>query len=106
VEPGGIVLYNSDTLPEDCNRPDLRIVAKPFAALADHLGDAKVANVVMLGALLEATGMLEPEQIAHALRALVKNQKYLELDLEALQLGQDEMHKEPLPVCDCDLWGV
>ena len=106
VEPGGIVLYNGDTLPEDCARPDLRIVAKHFSGLADKLGDAKVGNIVMLGALLEATGVLDPEQIIGALHALVKNKKYLDLDLLALQLGQDEMHKEPLPVCDSDLWGV
>jgi 2-oxoisovalerate ferredoxin oxidoreductase beta subunit len=106
VEPGGIVLYNSDTLPEDCARPDLRIVAKYFSGMADQLGDPKVGNIVMLGALLEATGLLEPEQIAHALRALVKNKKYLELDLLALELGQEELRRQPLPACDDDLWGV
>jgi 2-oxoisovalerate ferredoxin oxidoreductase beta subunit len=106
VEHGGIVLYNSDILPEDCVRPDLRMVAKPFSGLADQLGDPKVGNIVMLGALLEATGLLEPEQIVSALRALVKNKKYLDLDLLALQLGQDELRRQPLPVCDDDLWGV
>lgn len=106
VEPGGMVLYNSDTLPEDCVRTDLRIIAKPFSALADKLGDQKVGNIVMLGALLEATGLLEPEEIVSALQALVKNKKYLDLDLLALQLGQDEVRKEPLPVCEDDLWGV
>jgi len=106
VEPGGIVLYNSDTLPEDCVRSDLRMVAKPFSSMADQLGDPKVGNIVMLGALLEATGLLEPEVIVSALRALVKNKKYLELDLLALELGQEELRHEPLPVCDNDLWGV
>jgi len=106
VESGGIVLYNSDTLPADCVRSDLRMVAKPFSGLADQLGDPKVGNIVMLGALLEATGLLEPEQIISALRALVKNKKYLDLDLLALQLGQEELRRQPLPVCDDDLWGV
>jgi 2-oxoisovalerate ferredoxin oxidoreductase beta subunit len=106
VEPGGIVLYNGDTLPDDCNRADLRIVARHFSALADGLGDPKVANVVMLGALLEATGLLDPEQIVEALCTLVKNKKYLDLDLLALQLGQDELRRQPLPVCDDELWAV
>jgi len=106
VEPGGIVLYNGDALPEDCVRPDLRVIAKPFSGLADQLGDQKVGNIVMLGALLEATGLLDPEQIISALQALVKNKKYLDLDLLALQLGQDELRRQPLPVCDDDLWGV
>jgi 2-oxoisovalerate ferredoxin oxidoreductase beta subunit len=106
VEPGGIVLYNSDTLPEDCVRPDLRMIARHFSGLADKLGDPKVGNVVMLGALLEATGLLDPEQIVSALRVLVKNKKYLDLDLLALQMGQEELRHQPLPVCDDDLWGV
>jgi 2-oxoisovalerate ferredoxin oxidoreductase beta subunit len=97
VEPGGIVLYNGETLPEDCIRPDVRMVAKHFSGIADRLGDPKVGNIVMLGALLEATGLLEPEQIVAALRALVKNKKYLDLDLLALQLGQDEVRQQPLP---------
>jgi 2-oxoisovalerate ferredoxin oxidoreductase beta subunit len=106
VEPGGIVLYNSDTLPADCARGDLRIVARHFTGMADKLGDPKVGNVVMLGALLEATGLLDPEQVVAALEALVKNKKYLDLDLLALQLGQDELRKDPPEVCDNDLWGV
>jgi 2-oxoisovalerate ferredoxin oxidoreductase beta subunit len=106
VEPGGIVLYNSETLPEDCNRSDLRFVVRPFSEMADKLGDPKVGNIVMLGSLLEATGILEPEQIVSALQALVKNKKYLDLDLLALQLGQDELRHQPLPCCDDDLWAV
>ena len=106
VEPGGTVLYNGETLPADCVRQDLRMIAMHFTGLADKLGDQKVGNVVMLGALLEATGMLEPEQVADALRALVKNKKYLDLDLAALQLGRDEVRKEPLPVGEDELWGV
>jgi Pyruvate/2-oxoacid:ferredoxin oxidoreductase gamma subunit len=91
VEPGGIVLYNGESLPDDCVRADIRIVTRHFSGLADRLGDPKVGNIVMLGALLEATGLLDLEQIASALRTSVKNKKYLELDLLALQLGQDEL---------------
>jgi Pyruvate/2-oxoacid:ferredoxin oxidoreductase gamma subunit len=81
-------------------------IEEHFSGLADKLGDPKVGNVVMLGALLDATGLLEPEQIISALRALVKNKKYLDLDLLALQLWQDELRKQPLPVCDDEFWGV
>jgi 2-oxoisovalerate ferredoxin oxidoreductase beta subunit len=106
VEPGGIVLYNGETLPEDCVRSDVRMIVRHFSGLADELGDQKVGNVVMLGALLEATGVLEPEQVAGALQVLVKNKKYLDLDLRALELGQEEVRREPLPVGEDDLWGV
>jgi Pyruvate/2-oxoacid:ferredoxin oxidoreductase gamma subunit len=106
VDPGGIVLYNGAALPEDCVRKDLRMIAMPFSSLADKLGDQKVGNMVMLGALLEATGMLEPEQVNGALQTLVKNKRYFDLDLKALELGADEVRKEPLPVGEDYLWGV
>jgi len=100
VESGGIVLYNG-TVPEDCIRQDVRIVARPFTELADQLGASKVANIVMLGALLEAAGILEQDQVVSALRRLVRNQKYFDLDLAALERG-----REAVRVNDDYLWGV
>jgi 2-oxoisovalerate ferredoxin oxidoreductase beta subunit len=90
VQPGGWVLYNGTALPADCARPDVRTLARPFAALADGLGAAKAGNIVMLGALLEATGMLSQEQVAAALRKLVKSQRWMEIDLAALARGREE----------------
>jgi 2-oxoisovalerate ferredoxin oxidoreductase beta subunit len=63
VEEGGIVLYNGSEIPGDCVRRDVRMVVLPFTLLADELGATKVGNVVMLGALLEATGMLEQDRV-------------------------------------------
>ena len=57
-EPGGTVLYNGEELPEDLTRGDVRIIVRPFTRLADEMGASKAANIVMLGALLEATGLL------------------------------------------------
>ena len=41
-----------------------------------------------------------------AIFTLVKNKKYLDLDLLALELGQEELRREPLPICEDELWGV
>jgi 2-oxoisovalerate ferredoxin oxidoreductase beta subunit len=71
VEEGGIVLYNGSEIPGDCVRRDVRMVALPFTNLADELGATKVGNIVMLGALLEATGMLEQDRVVGALKRLV-----------------------------------
>ena len=91
--PGGTVLYNSEHLPEDCARPDVRMVAMPFTELADQLGNSKAANIVMLGALLEATDLLDQERVTVALRRKVKSQKWFELDLAALAKGREEVRK-------------
>ena len=101
VEPGGIVLYNGATAPADCVRPDVRIVARPFTEIADELGASKVANIVMLGALLEATGILDQVQVVAALHRLVKSTKFFDLDLSALERGRESVRTD-----DDYLWGV
>ena len=93
VVPGGTVLYNSEHLPEDCARPDVRMVTMPFTELADQLGNSKAANIVMLGALLETTDLLDQERVIGALRRKVKSQKWFDLDLAALAKGREEVRK-------------
>ena len=65
------------------------MVALPFTQLADELGATKVANIVMLGALLEATGMLDQNRVVGALKRLVAP-RFFELDLAALARGREE----------------
>jgi len=93
VVPGGTVLYNSEQLPEDCARPDVRVVTLPFTELADQLGNAKAANIVMLGALLETMDLLDQERVTGALRKKVKSQRWFDLDLAALAKGREEARK-------------
>jgi 2-oxoisovalerate ferredoxin oxidoreductase beta subunit len=91
VEPGGIVLYNAPEFPEDCERPDIRMIAMHCTSLADGLGATKAANIVMLGALLEAASPLEEEYVVGALRGKVKSQRWFDIDMAALQLGRKEL---------------
>ncbi len=90
VQPGGWVIYNGTALPDDCARADVRTMVLPFTRLGDELGAAKAANIVMLGALLEATGMLTEEQATTALRKLVKSPRWMEIDLAAMARGRHE----------------
>jgi 2-oxoisovalerate ferredoxin oxidoreductase beta subunit len=108
VEPGGTVLYNAEALPEDCRRADVHMLARPFTELGDRLGSAKVGNMVMLGTLLEATGLVEQEQVAAALQRLVKGRRWFELDLQALEAGREEVRKSGGAFAPSEdyLWGV
>ena len=88
VEPGGLVLYNADRLPADCRASGVRTIPIASTAIADGLGSPKVGNMVMLGALLEVTGMLPEGAIERALRRLVTRESWYELDLAALEAGR------------------
>jgi Pyruvate/2-oxoacid:ferredoxin oxidoreductase gamma subunit len=102
MEAGGIVLYNGSEIPVDCVRRDVRMVALPFTELADELGAAKVGNIVMLGALLEATGMLDQDRVVGALKRLV-HPRFFDLDVAALARGRQEFRES---ASDDYLWGV
>lgn len=88
VEPGGAVFYNGQAIPADCRRPDLDMVAVPFTKMADELSEPRVANMVALGAFLEATHSLPPDAVSSALHNHVKSEKLFALDLRAIERGQ------------------
>jgi len=104
VAQGGIIFYNSRSLPKDFTLPDARIICMPASEIADKIGSAKVANVVMLGALLEETGCLPFDTAMSVIERNVKNPKMLELDRLALEAGCDfedgEMHVGSCPQPD------
>jgi len=95
VRPGGWVIYNGDSFPEDCVREDVQVLALPFTHIADELGDARACNMVMLGALLEITGALPQASIDAALQRMIKNPKWVQLDERALTKGR-ELFREAL----------
>ena len=95
VRAGGWVIYNGPEFPADCVRDGVHVVALPFTELADELGDKRAANMVMLGALLEIAGVLPQASIDDALRRLVKNPRWVELDERALARGR-ELYRESL----------
>jgi Pyruvate/2-oxoacid:ferredoxin oxidoreductase gamma subunit len=68
---------------------DVHLLAIPFTKIADELGDARAANMVMLGALLEISGVLPQSSIDAALRRLIKNPRWIELDERALVRGRE-----------------
>jgi 2-oxoisovalerate ferredoxin oxidoreductase beta subunit len=89
VRPGGWVIYNGEAFPEDCTRADVQVIARPFSQIANELGDPRMANMIMLGAMLEIAQSLPQASIDAALRRLVKKPKLVELDQRALALGRE-----------------
>ena len=88
VRTGGWVFYNGDAVPPDCGRDDVHILAARFAQRAHELGDLRAGNMVMLGALLQVCAKLPHTSVHAALRELVKNRRWLELDARAIALGR------------------
>ncbi len=94
VEPGGLVLYNGEHLPEDCRRENVSVYALPFAGIANELGSAKVGNMVMLGAFLALSHFLPDERMEAALARLVSGERWVEIDKKALAVGRERVPAE------------
>jgi 2-oxoisovalerate ferredoxin oxidoreductase beta subunit len=88
VATGGTIIYGLEKLPEDITVAQAQVVSIPAAEIADKLGSAKVANVVIMGALLEETECLASSTAIQVLEAKVKNPQLLDLDRKALDAGR------------------
>lgn len=93
VADGGVIFYNRDRVPEDFSHPSATVVCIPASEIADQIGSAKVANVVMLGALLEDTECLPFATALEVLGAKVKNEKLMDFNRKALELGRKFIDK-------------
>ncbi len=94
VAHGGLIFYNRDRVPEDFSMDHARVICLPASEIADQIGSAKVANVVMLGAILEETECLSPETAMRVIEDTVRNPKLLELDRKALEAGRKFVDNE------------
>jgi 2-oxoglutarate ferredoxin oxidoreductase subunit gamma len=89
VKPGGVLVVNSSLVPQRSERDDIRVIYVPASDLATELGNVRLANVICLGALVKATGVVPLEAVAQALDNHLpeRHRKLLGLNKEALRKG-------------------
>lgn len=86
VREGGLVFYDSD-LVKIKDQPKLRQVPIPSTNTAKDLGRQMVANVVILGAMVEGTRMVDPDLLKDCLKDSVPPGTE-QLNLKALEAGR------------------
>ncbi len=89
IAEGGMLFVNSSIIEVKASRNDIKAYYVPCNDIAQELGNAKVANMVMLGAFIEATKVLKVETIREMLAHLFTGPKanLVELNIEALRRG-------------------
>ena len=89
VVKGGTIFVNSSIITEKVSRDDVRAIYVPCLDIANELGNAKVANMVMLGAYIQAMGNLGVETIKEMLVHMFTGPKakLVDLNIEALRRG-------------------
>ncbi len=89
VRPQGVIFVNSSLIMRKVERQDVETVYVPATDLADDLGQTRVANMVMLGAYLQYTGLLTLKSVLAAAESVVKRKEFMELNKKALKKGMD-----------------
>jgi 2-oxoglutarate ferredoxin oxidoreductase subunit gamma len=89
VRPGGLLVVNSSLCEEKPSRADIDVLEVPATQMADDLGDIRVANMVILGALLAKKPIYSLEQVQDALVGFLPERKkaFLPINQRALKAG-------------------
>lgn len=92
LKPGGTLFYNSSLIDIQPKRTDIKVVAIPANDIATELGNSKVANMVVVGAILKETGIVHLETVMNVLLEKVltgKKQSLAGVNRAALEKGMD-----------------
>jgi len=89
LQSGGLLCANSSLVNTESARSDIEILAVPTSELAEKLGSIKVANMIMLGALVRASNMISYDAMVKNLTEILGEgkAKLLKLNRKALAVG-------------------
>lgn len=64
LKPGGILLVNSSLVSKNRNyRDDIRVIEIPATEIAGEIGNHHGTNIIMLGALAEASELFDADEV-------------------------------------------
>lgn len=91
VKPGGMLFYNSSLIHITPKRTDIEVIPIPANDIAAELGNAKVANMVVMGAILKKTGIVDLETVISVLKKTMTGNKakLIALNQQALEKGME-----------------
>jgi 2-oxoglutarate ferredoxin oxidoreductase subunit gamma len=89
VVSGGLIFVNSSLIDIKSTRSDVRTFYIPANDMAEEIGSSKVANNIILGALIELTGVVSTGAVEKSLYEVLPSHhhKMIPVNLRALEVG-------------------
>jgi 2-oxoglutarate ferredoxin oxidoreductase subunit gamma len=75
LREGGLVFINSSLIDAHVEREDIIPIPVPIGELARELGSDRLANMVMIGAIMAKTGLLSREETEVGMAAALKGKE-------------------------------
>ena len=95
VAPGGTIFVDSSLIARKVKRTDVEVVYIPATQMAKDMEATSLANMIILGAIVEKLGCVKGETIVDALKHVISARKanLLDLNLKAVAAGADFIRK-------------
>lgn len=89
LKPGGIMIVNENRIVSKNKRDDITLLPIPADNLAHELGSDKIANIILIGAMIGYSDMMDPEILMRSLekKFRAKGDAIVELNRKALYKG-------------------
>lgn len=88
LQKGGLLVIDSDLINREPEREDIEVIKIPAESIAEELGNKKIANMVLLGAIVKRTGIVSMDMLLDSLKAHSKA-SYFEVNKAALARGAE-----------------
>ncbi|MBN2496753.1 MAG: 2-oxoacid:acceptor oxidoreductase family protein [Deltaproteobacteria bacterium] len=94
VKPGGLIVVNSSLVPIEADRDDCTVIYIAANDLAKEAGTARAANLVMLGAYLGWSGVVDKKTAVKMIeKEFAKKAKFIPANKAAFEIGFAEGFK-------------
>ena len=93
VKPGGKIFINSSLIEKKVERTDIEVYYIDANKIAADIGNIKAANLVMLGAVLKSTPIVDIESILEAFKKVFgpSKEKFIPQNRKALVKGGESI---------------
>lgn len=91
VVPGGKIFVDSTLISRKVEREDVEVFYIPATKMAADMGMPTLANMILLGAIVKATGCITDEGMLAGLNKIIpaKKANLLDANLKCIQAGKD-----------------
>jgi 2-oxoglutarate ferredoxin oxidoreductase subunit gamma len=99
IQKGGVLVVNASMVDRSAKRDDITTIFVRANEIAEEIGDRKLTNMVVVGALLAKLPEISLESVEAALKAHLpeRHHRLLPKNYEALKRGYEEAKKQ-IPV--------
>lgn len=96
LKKNGLLIVNNNAIEDYTYRTDIRVLLLDANRMALKLGNLKVANMIMLGAYLEATAIFPKEALFEIFKKTFtgSKEKLLDLNYQAVELGMETVRAQ------------